>query len=273
MIFGRKKKATTDPGTDETTDAREVSDAVATDPAGDPDDIDEDTLAPDTPDEPDATDEADETDGDADTDDADTDDAEDWAALDQEKDWRDDGPFDIDEVDLDADDVERLDLGALIVTPAEGMELRLQVSEETQQVMSAMVLLGESALELTVFAAPRSGGMWADIRPEIIQATEQIGGTATLARGPFGTELRRLLTVRTEDGQEGYQPSRTWAVEGPRWLLRGIVYGQASMVEGTEAPADELHDVFCNLIVRRGDDARAPGDVVPLTLPEGVGEN
>lgn len=266
MIFGRKKKATTADDAEQTApevdasvtdDERDVSaDVEAADEVEDAEDADaDDTEADDT--------EADDADGDTD---------EDWVAVDMEQDWRYDGPFDISEVDLDADEVERLDLGSLIVTPAEGMELRLQVNEETQQVMSAMVLLGESAIELTVFAAPRSGGMWADIRPDIIEATEQLGGSATMSRGPFGTELRRLLTVQTEDGQEAYQPSRTWVVEGPRWLLRGIVYGQASMVDGTDAPADELHDVFCNLVVRRGEDARAPGDVIPLTLPEGVGQ-
>ncbi|MEE3553429.1 hypothetical protein QO159_30390, partial [Pseudomonas aeruginosa] len=36
---------------------------------------------------------------------------------------REDGPFDIDEVDLDADDVERIDFGSLIVTPFENMQM------------------------------------------------------------------------------------------------------------------------------------------------------
>lgn len=194
----------------------------------------------------------------------------DWAAYDLEQDWRHDGPFDYDEVDLEADDIERLDLGTLILTPAEGMELRLQMNEETQQVTSAMILLGDSALELTLFAAPRTGGMWADVRTEAIAATEEIGGSAILAKGPFGTELRRLVTVRTEDGTEGYQPSRTWVAEGPRWMLRGVVYGQASMTDEIEPPADVLHDVFCNLVVRRGNDAKAPGDIVSLELPEAL---
>ena len=205
-----------------------------------------------------------------DTADEDTEDEVDWAAYDLEQDWRHDGPFDYEEVDLEADDVDRLDLGTLILTPTEGMELRLQMSEETQQVTSAMILLGDSALELTLFAAPRTGGMWADVRAEAISATEEMGGSAILAKGPFGTELRRLITVRAQDGTEGYQPSRTWVAEGPRWMLRGVVYGQASMADGIEAPADVIHDIFCNLVVRRGNDAKAPGDIVSLELPEAL---
>lgn len=42
--------------------------------------------------------------------------AEQWQAWDASFD-RDEGPFDIEEVDLDADDVTRVDLGAVVVTP------------------------------------------------------------------------------------------------------------------------------------------------------------
>ena len=42
---------------------------------------------------------------------------------------REDGPFDIDEVDLDADDVERIDFGSLIVTPFENMQMQIQLDQ------------------------------------------------------------------------------------------------------------------------------------------------
>ena len=44
-------------------------------------------------------------------------------------DWRADGPFDSEEVDLTDDGVARIDLGAVIVTPWEGLGLQLQVNE------------------------------------------------------------------------------------------------------------------------------------------------
>lgn len=197
-------------------------------------------------------------------------DERDWVAFDGSQDWRADGPFDIDEVDLEADDVKRVDLGSLVITPREGMELRLQVAQDTGQVVSAMVLVGQSALELAVFAAPRSGGMWAEIREDVVEATRAQQGTTTLVEGPFGTELRRLVPVKAPGGEEGYQPSRTWAAEGDRWLLRGVLYGQAAMAEGTEPPSDVLHDVFASTVVRRGDEAMAAGNVIPMTMPEGV---
>jgi hypothetical protein len=196
----------------------------------------------------------------------------DVGALDA-RDWRENGPFDIDEVDLEADtedDPPRIDLGSMVLTGFEGAELRLQVAEETQQIVSAMLVKGDSALELGAYAAPRSGGLWAELRDEIIESATEAGGSAALVEGPFGVELRRLLPVSTPDGEQGYQPSRMWVVEGPRWLLRGIVYGQAALEDGLDSPVAELVAAFRAVVVRRGDEAMAPGDLLPLRLPEGL---
>jgi hypothetical protein len=196
----------------------------------------------------------------------------DLAALDG-KDWRSDGPFDIDEVDLDADtedDPPRIDLGSMVLTGFPGAELRLQVAEETQQIVSAMLVTGDSALELGTYAAPRSGGLWAELRDEMIESATEAGGSAALVEGPFGVELRRLLPVSTPDGEQGYQPSRMWVVEGPRWLLRGIVYGQAALEDGVESPVAELLTAFRHVVVRRGDEPMAPGELLPLHLPTGL---
>lgn len=191
------------------------------------------------------------------------------------QDWRDAGPYDIDEVDLDdepEDDELRIDLGSMVVTGFAGAELRLQVSEENQQIVSAMLISSNnnSALELGAYAAPRSGGLWAELRDEMITAATEVGGDASLAPGPFGVELRRLLPVTTPEGEEGYQPSRMWVVEGPRWLLRGIIYGEAALTEGVEPPVDELLTAFRRVVVRRGDEAMAPGDLLPLSMPDNL---
>jgi len=58
--------------------------------------------------------------------------------------------------------------------------------------------------------------------------------------------------------------------QGPRWCLRGVLYGQASVVEGLDGPVEPLLAAFRKIIVRRGGDAMAPGDLLPLQLPEGV---
>jgi hypothetical protein len=207
----------------------------------------------------------------------------------EDLDWRSSGPYDITEVDSisSTEESPKIDLGSLILTAVPGSELRLQVAEETGEIVSAMLVIEtiveppasanqqrqtySSALELGAYAAPRSGGLWADLRDEISRSATEAGGTASLGEGPFGVELRRLIPVTTPDGEEGYQPSRMWVAEGPRWLLRGIVYGQAAIEDDTDSPvvADVL-DAFRQVIVRRGDEAMAPGDLLPLTMPSNV---
>jgi hypothetical protein len=191
------------------------------------------------------------------------------AELDSQ-DWRTEGPWDVSEVDLDVEENPerpRIDLGSLIVTGFPGAELRLQMSEETQQIVSAMLISNDSAIELGAYAAPRSGGLWAELREEIIGNSAEAGGSASLVEGPFGVELRRLLPVTTPEGEQGYQPSRMWVVEGPRWLLRGILYGRAALEEGVDPPVAQLLEVFRSVVVRRGEAAMAPGDLLPLVLP------
>ncbi|HET9871383.1 MAG TPA: DUF3710 domain-containing protein [Propionibacteriaceae bacterium] len=196
----------------------------------------------------------------------------DLAALDAQ-DWRADGPWDVSEVDPD-EEVDpsrpRIDLGSMVLTGFPGAELRLQMSEETQQIVSAMLINNDSAIELGAYAAPRSGGLWSELREEMIENATEAGGSAAVVEGPFGVELRRLLPVSTPDGEQGYQPSRMWVVEGPRWLLRGIVYGQAALEDGLESPVAEMLEAFRSVVVRRGEEAMAPGDLLPLVLPQNL---
>ena len=209
-----------------------------------------------------------------------------WTALDV-LDWRTEGPWDISEVDdLDGtDQAPKIDLGSLIVTGVPGSELRLQVAEETQEIVSAMLIIEtavetaaggkqkfSSALELGAYAAPRSGGLWAELREEISAAATAQGGSASLREGPMGVELHRFIPVTTPDGEQGYQPSRMWVAEGPRWLLRGIVYGQAAVEEDLESPVvTDVLSAFRQVVVRRGEEAMAPGDLLPLNMPAAVG--
>lgn len=206
--------------------------------------------------------------------------------------WRDAGPFDDSEVDdlENTDNGPRIDLGSLVLTGVPGSELRLQIAEETEEIVSAMLIIETvvidldstdlpadsqdrmqsytSALELGAYAAPRSGGLWTELRDEIAEATTQAGGSVSFGEGPFGVELQRLLSVTTPEGDEGYQPSRMWVAEGPRWLLRGIVYGQAAIEGDLDSPVvTDVVSAFRQIVVRRGDEAMAPGDLLPLSMP------
>ena len=193
-------------------------------------------------------------------------DEEKWAEIDEDFD-RDEGPFDIEEVDLDQDDVQRIDLGALVVTPFEGMQLQLQVDEAKQQVQSFLVGDGASAMEVALFAGPRRTSMLAEIRDEIAAASEKEGGEVTLLEGPFGVELRRRQPVTDPQGRQGIHVSRTWLVGGPGWVQRGIVFGRAAIEAEDEDAVIALLECFGNLVVRRGTAPAVPGGLIPLSVP------
>ena len=195
------------------------------------------------------------------------DDLDQWQRLDASRNWREDGPFDISEVDLDADEVERLDFGCVVLTPFDGMQIQLQVDQRTQKVQAALVLAGASAIEIALFAAPAQSSMVAEIREEMIAATEKAGGRVSLAGGPFGTEVRRVVPMTDPKGNRVFHISRTWFAQGPKWLLRGVVMGEAGQAEGVEGVSELLYEFFSNTVVRRDHQPRVPGDLIPMAMP------
>ncbi|MEZ0493612.1 DUF3710 domain-containing protein [Kineococcus sp. TBRC 1896] len=172
------------------------------------------------------------------------------------------GPFDLAEVD-EAD--ERLVLGGLRLVGREGMELRFEVEEGSGRVIAVTVGMNGSTVQLQVFAAPRTSGVWEEIRPEIAQAVLQQGGAAEEQDGPLGRELLCRLPVRTEDGRTAHQPTRFAGVDGPRWFLRAVFSGPAAH---DAASAAELESVVREAVVVRGDEAMAPRELIALALPE-----
>lgn len=171
------------------------------------------------------------------------------------------GPYDEQRVD---DGVTRVDLGALQVPPRAGMELRLEVEDATKRVVAATIGLGGSTVQLQAFAAPRSEGIWDDIRTEIAEQVTKQGGSADEVAGAFGQELLARLPSRTPDGRTAHRPVRFAGVDGPRWFLRAVFSGPAA---SEEEAARELEDVVRGVVVVRGPDAMVPREVLPLKLP------
>jgi hypothetical protein len=171
------------------------------------------------------------------------------------------GPLDV----LDADDeVNRIDLGALLIPPREGMELRLELEEATQRVVAVTVTLGESSVQMQAFAAPRTEGIWDDIRTEIAAQVAKQGGTADEVPGTFGREVLARIPARTPDGRTGHQVARFTGTDGPRWFLRAVFNGPAAV---DESAAEDLERIVRGTVVVRGNEAMAPRDLLPLKLP------
>ena len=171
------------------------------------------------------------------------------------------GPWDVSEV---PELGQRIDLGALRIPGVHGMELRMEVDQKTNRVTGVGLSVDGSALQVQAFAAPRTDGIWDEIRAEIAESIVKQGGSVDDVPGPYGRELLARLPARTPDGRTGHRPARFIGHDGPRWFLRGVISGKAAV--DVEAAAT-LEDIFGKIVVVRGDDARPPRDLLALTLP------
>ncbi|MEV4655748.1 DUF3710 domain-containing protein [Micromonospora sp. NPDC049301] len=170
------------------------------------------------------------------------------------------GPYDISEVD---DEVQRLDLGSLHIPAVAEVEVRVQA--DPQGVIQQVVLVhGDNALQLGVFAAPRSEGIWDEVREEIRQSLLRDGADAREVDGEYGPELH--AQVRTPDGPTNL---RFVGIDGPRWMVRGVFQGPVALDPTTAGPLAECLD---GLVVDRGQEAKPVREPLPLRLPKEIAD-
>lgn len=171
------------------------------------------------------------------------------------------GPFDV----ADLPELgKRIDLGALRIPVLEGMNLRLEMNQANGQVTGVTVTLGQSSLQVQAFAAPKTWGIWDEIREEIVNGLREQGGTVDDVPGTFGRELVARVPATGAQGQQTQRPARFIGFDGPRWFLRGVLSGKAAI--DAEAAAD-LEGVFRGIVVSRDDEPRPPRQLLPLYVP------
>ena len=172
------------------------------------------------------------------------------------------GPFDRTEVD----DLEgRVDFGSIAIVPIAEMELRLDVDESGQEITGLTAIVGESACQMQVFAAPKSSGVWDGIRGEIHDNLLSTGGTAKEMVGALGYELHVRMPATGPDGRTTHSAATFVGVDGPRWFLRAVLPGKAAM---EDEAAEQMLEFIRGVVVTRGGEPRAPRELLPLRLPE-----
>lgn len=171
------------------------------------------------------------------------------------------GPYDADAL---SDGIERVDLGSLLVAPSPGRELRLQVNESTGEVGAVLLVAEEGALEVQAFSAARSGGLWDQVRPQIVADVARRGGQSGERVGRFGPELLCRVPAKMPDGSDGVQVSRIIGVDGPRWMLRATLLGRPAVEPDS---AGEWEEAISRMAVRRGNEAMPVGRPLPFVLP------
>jgi hypothetical protein len=170
------------------------------------------------------------------------------------------GPYDIDDVD---DEPEGLDLGSLRVPVPKGVELRVQADPDGQ-IQQVLLASGDSVLQLGVFAAPRTEGIWDEVREDIRKQLYSDGVAAEEIDGEYGTELK--ARVRTPDGLADI---RFVGVDGQRWMVRAVFQGPAATDPVAAAP---LNEALHGLVVDRGSAAMPVREPLPLRLPREIAE-
>jgi hypothetical protein len=156
-----------------------------------------------------------------------------------------------------------VDLGGVKIVPRADLQLRLEVEEGTNRVVAVAMDYAGSTLQVQPFAAPRTSGLWTEIRDQIVDQIQKQGGTTRIAAGPFGPEVLAQIPA-TIDGETGSRLVRFIGVDGPRWFLRGVISGEAAV--DPEA-ASYVEDLFRSVVVVRGNTPMPPRDLIPLHMP------
>ncbi|WP_308250818.1 DUF3710 domain-containing protein [Nonomuraea rhizosphaerae] len=163
---------------------------------------------------------------------------------------RESGPWDADEPHPDTD---RIDLGGLRLPHNPDFDVRL--ASVGDQHVGVVVLYEESSLQLQALAAPKTMGLWDEVR-------SKIKGTATdltEREGPFGPELTGEIS---NDGQT--RKARYIGIDGPRWFLLAMISGRAAL---DEAVAGAFLDFVRDVVVVRGTEPMAREEAITLRRP------
>jgi len=167
------------------------------------------------------------------------------------------GPYDA--ADAPVDDRPRLDLGSLRLLVPEGAQLQVEVDRGGPvRAVHLVVPLGQ--ITVTAYAAPRSGGLWAQVARELAGQLRSDGARIGLHAGEWGREISAVTPEAV---------LRFLGVDGPRWMLRGVAAGSQAQAD---ALAEALRDVVRATVVVRGPDPLPVRSALPLQLPEPLAE-
>lgn len=166
------------------------------------------------------------------------------------------GPFDI--LDEPDDGLTRIDLGSVRVPVPNGAQVQVEVDPATSGVRAVHVVTPQGQVTVSAYAAPRSGGLWEEVGAELTEQLRADGARVHPGEGEWGFELSALL---------GDVALRFVGVDGPRWMLRGVIAGPQS--QGADAPR-VLREIVRGTVVVRGDAPMPVRTPLPITLPEAV---
>ncbi|PXY32958.1 DUF3710 domain-containing protein [Prauserella sp. PE36] len=166
------------------------------------------------------------------------------------------GPYDV--ADAPDDGRPRMDLGSVRVPVPDGSQVQVEMDQQSGNVRAVHIVTGHGQVTVSAYAAPRSGGLWKDVSAELADQLRADGAKVTSGRGEWGTELSAIV---------GEVALRFVGVDGPRWMLRGVIAGPQS--QAAQAPV-VLRDIVRETVVVRGDSPMPVRTPLPIKLPESI---
>jgi hypothetical protein len=170
-----------------------------------------------------------------------------------------DGPFDL--ADAPDEEIPRIDLGSVRVPVPEGAQVQVEMDPSSGNVRAVHVVTPQGQVTVSAYAAPRSGGLWQEVSEELKRQLNNDGAKVTSGAGEWGTELSAVV---------GDVALRFVGVDGPRWMLRGVIAGPQS--QAATAPMT-LREIVRGTVVVRGDAPMPVRTPLPITLPEAVAQH
>lgn len=168
------------------------------------------------------------------------------------------GPFDVSEI---TSTLGYLSFGSILIPTIEGVSVRAEVDEATNEVIAVSFEHEGSVLQVSVFSAAKSEELWPEIYSQLISTITSTGGSVKETIGGFGKQLDTKLVTPDQ-----VREIRFIGFDGPRWFLRGAITGPAL----TDANAAiNMEDIFRSLVIDRGNFPLPPREPLPLRVPEG----
>lgn len=171
-----------------------------------------------------------------------------------------DGPYD--EADAPENDgVARMDLGSIRVPVPSGAQVQVELDKDSGSVRAVHVVTPHGQATISAYAAPRSEGLWPAVSDELAEQLRSDGGMVRRLSGEWGREL----SVRRSDVILHFI-----GVDGPRWMLRGVIAGPEQVASG--AP-ETLRQLMRDTIVVRGAAPMPVRNPLPIALPDAMAEH
>src|SRR5690606_12628562 len=156
--------------------------------------------------------------------------------------------------------IPRMDLGSVRVPVPENCQAQVEMDQETGNVRAVHVVTPHGQVPISAYAAPKTSERWPEVCVELAEQLRSDGAIVRQLTGDWGKELSAKM---------GDVSLHFVGVDGPRWMLRGVIAGPQHVSEG--APA-QLRALVRETIVVRGSGPMPVRTPLPITLPPAMAE-